>query len=87
MLSMPGFTHDREDAAARRDVIIDTYRFARQKGDKWVYYIDGDAMIRGPHDDSCTVDGVHPNDLGMTRMADAVECVLRRIMAERDILN
>lgn len=87
MLSKPEFIYDREDSAARRDVIIDTYRFAREKGDKWVYYIDGDSMMRGVNDDCCTVDGTHPSDFGMVKMADAVECVLHRIMAERDILN
>ncbi len=81
MLSRPDFTtHDIEDSAARRDVVIDTYRYARENGDKNVYYIDGEGIFRGPEEDSCTVDGSHPNDLGMMKMAEAIGRVLERAL-------
>ena len=58
--------------AARRDVILDTYRHAVESGDRNVYFIDGDSLFAGPHSDLCTVDGCHPNDAGFLRMADVI---------------
>ena len=63
-----------------RRVIFETYHYARDIGDRNVYLIDGEGIFRGPYEDSCAVDGVHPNDLGFALMADAVECVLRRVL-------
>ena len=74
---------DRESDPAhldeRRDVIMDTYRYARANGDKNVYFIDGAEVYRGPYEDMCTVDKCHPNDLGFALMADAVEAQLKKI--------
>ena len=68
--------------AKRRDVIIDTYRYARANGDENIYFIDGTEVFRGPYEDMCTVDKCHPNDLGFALMADAVEAQLRRVFAK-----
>ena len=81
MLSKPDF--DLEPipiAAARRRVVQETYRRARAEGDKRVYYIDGEGIYRGPDRDSCSVDGAHPNDIGFMKMADAIECMLKRAL-------
>lgn len=67
----------------RRDVIIETYRRARENGDKNIYFIDGAEVYRGPYEDMCTVDRCHPNDIGFALMADAVEAQLRRIFEKR----
>ncbi len=80
MISRPDFTANYEDSVARRDVIFDTYRYAREQGDKNVYFIDGEGIFRGEFEDACTVDGTHPNDLGFALMANTVACVLKRIM-------
>lgn len=80
MLSRPDFDIAPRDSEKRRDIIADTYRAARAAGDKHVYYIDGEGIFRGPDRDSCTVDGTHPNDVGMIKMADAIECMLRRAL-------
>lgn len=80
MLSRPDFQHDRAQSIARRNVIIDTYRYALSQGDKNVYYIDGESIFRGCDEDSCTVDGTHPNDLGFAKMAEVIECELRRAL-------
>ncbi len=69
----------------RRDVVIDSYRRACEQGDKNVYYIDGEGMFRGPDADSCTVDGTHPNDLGMMKMADSIGKVLERALRYTDL--
>ena len=47
-----------------------------------VYFIDGESLFRGPFEDCCTVDGCHPNDLGFSYMAEAVTCVLKRIIRD-----
>jgi hypothetical protein len=65
----------------RRDVVYDTYRFAREQGDKNVYYIDGASLFRNVNEDMCTVDSTHPNDYGFYLMADAIESELRWIWA------
>ncbi len=65
-----------------RDVVIDTFRYARQQGDKNVYYLDGSEIFRGYHEDQCTVDGVHPNDMGFALMAEAIGCAIRQALLE-----
>ena len=75
------------DSASRRDVIIDTYRNARQRGDKLVWFIDGEGFFSGPDETDCTIDGTHPNDVGMLKMADTVHRVLLRILNEGPYLT
>jgi len=63
-----------EDILHRRDVILRTYANAVKRGDKKVAFIDGTEVFKEAHKlgvsaDSCTVDGVHPNDLGFACMA------------------
>ncbi|MBR2908292.1 MAG: SGNH/GDSL hydrolase family protein [Clostridia bacterium] len=88
ILSKPDFYRDAppydnfQKNVDRRRVTVDTYHYARDKGDRNVYYIDGQSIFRGPYEDSCTVDGAHPNDLGFSYMADAIECVLRRVLRD-----
>ena len=62
------------DTLRRRDVILRTYVNAIKRGDEHVKFIDGmqvfkEALKLGIPADSCTVDGVHPNDLGFACMA------------------
>lgn len=83
MLSLPDFDNNLASASARRRIVQETYRRARAEGDKHVYYIDGEGIFRGPDRDSCTVDGSHPNDIGMMKMADAIECMVKRALREK----
>lgn len=62
-----------------RDVVYDTYRFARETGDRRVWYLDGNVIFRGAYEDCCTVDGTHPNDFGFVRMADVIGGVLEQM--------
>ena len=87
MLSRPDYFKNVEDSIARRQVVIDTFHYAVAKGDKNVYYIDGASMFRGPFEDCCTVDGVHPNDLGFSKMAEAVYAVLARVLRDDTFLK
>ena len=83
MMSRVDFDCNYNENVARRDVIIDTYRYARAQGDRNVYLIDGESVFRGKYVDLCTVDGVHPNDLGFALMADAVEATLTRALTQQ----
>jgi prepilin-type processing-associated H-X9-DG protein len=53
-----------------------------KQGDKNVAYVDGSAAMGGRYANAYTVDGVHPNDAGFLRLADAigreVETMLRK---------
>ncbi len=60
----------KSDAKARRDVIMNTYRYAKSLGDNNVYFIDGAGVFRG-YEDMTTVDTCHPNDFGFFLMANA----------------
>ena len=50
-------------------------------GDKNIYFLDGSTLL-GKDYDECTVDGVHPTDLGFMRMADGIGPVLRKILKQ-----
>ena len=68
----------------RRNVIMDTYRYARAQGDRSVYFIDGESVFRG-YSDMATVDTVHPGDLGFMLMARAVSETLKRAITQKYI--
>ena len=63
----------------RRDFQRKTIDDLRASGDANVHFLDGSDLL-GDRFDECTVDGVHPTDLGFMRMADAIEPVIRRIL-------
>jgi len=48
-------------------------------GDTNIYFLDG-SVILGDDYDECTVDGVHPTDLGSLRIAHAMKPVLEEIL-------
>ena len=53
---------------------------AKENGDKKVYFIDGETLFEGDFCMSCTIDGVHPNDLGFYRMAQVIGKVVAEAM-------
>ena len=75
---------DYRDSPARRDVIRVTYDHAVARGDQNVWFIDG-ALFYGDCDrDMCSADTVHPNDLGMYRMATAIRPYLEEALARSE---
>ena len=80
MISRPDVATNPDSAIERRDVVIDSFRKARAAGDKNVYYIDGETFFLGEFENECTMDGVHPNDLGFTLMANSIGRVLTHIL-------
>ena len=62
---------------ARRRVIETTMENAQKRGDKNVFFINGfefsrESLRRGVTPSDCTVDGIHPNDLGFSCMAKVI---------------
>ena len=54
-----------------RKVVMESFNKAKERGDN-VYFIDGKKIFEGEFYDCCTVDGLHPNDYGFVKMADAL---------------
>ena len=79
MVSRPDY-RNHEDAEPRRQIIMESYRKARELGDENVYFVDGKEFFTGKYADMCTVDGCHPNDLGFSFMADHIGAVLKKIL-------
>ncbi len=53
----------------------------QKAGDRNIYFLDG-AKLLGKDYWECTVDGVHPTDLGFYRMAIGIEPILRKIFSK-----
>ncbi|NQU11453.1 SGNH/GDSL hydrolase family protein [bacterium] len=51
----------------------------RSAGDANIHFLDGGTLL-GEHAHECTVDGVHPTDLGFMKMSATIEPVVRRIL-------
>lgn len=85
MISRPNFLHDRNLSIANREVILDTFRYAKDNGDKNAYFLDGEGLFHGPYEDSCSVDDLHPNDIGMMRMGDVIGRKLERMLRGRKL--
>jgi hypothetical protein len=72
MVTKPDFAKPRDttDEAKRRAVIHKNFMKGIEKGDKNLYFIDGESFFAGYADGGdCTVDGCHPTDLGFFSMA------------------
>lgn len=79
MMSRPAFHHF-SDAKDRRKVIENTYKNALKAGDKNVYYIDGESFFGYDDREICTVDKIHPNDLGFYKMAKTILPVMKKVL-------
>jgi lysophospholipase L1-like esterase len=51
----------------------------KNAGDNNIYFLDGSEIL-GEDFDECTVDGVHPTDLGSLRIARAIQSVVESIL-------
>ena len=70
----------RDRHATSRAALKAAYEGLVADGVKGLYYVPGDTLLGA--DGESTVDGSHPNDLGMMRMADALEPVLRPLLGK-----
>ena len=55
-----------------RQIAMKTYLDASNSGDKRVFFLDGAAMMADQCTEDALIDGVHPCDLGIRRMAYAI---------------
>ncbi|GAB2697678.1 SGNH/GDSL hydrolase family protein [Paenibacillus thermoaerophilus] len=76
------YESSRDLANRRRQILIDNVERCRAAGDDRVYFLDGSTLLGEDHYEECTVDGVHPTDLGFMRMADGLTPVVQRILRE-----
>lgn len=82
MMSMPKARYDAQNRE-RREVIKQTYKNAVARGDRHVWFIDGEQFFGETDRDLCSLDTIHPNDLGFYRMAKIIEPVLREALQAR----
>ena len=81
MISRPDIRlGERSEVPGRRNVIKNSYEKAVASGDKNVYFIDGSKFFEGLNADECTVDGIHPTDLGFHRMSEIIGDLLKKVL-------
>ena len=73
-------TKDIKRLTGIRAIAMNTYLKAQTQGDKNVYFIDGFEALGGAESQECTVDGIHPTDLGFYNMAKALQPVLKFVL-------
>ena len=75
-------THEdrRIDRDRCRDMQAAAVQTAMENGDGPIEFLDGSTLL-GDDFDECTVDGVHPTDLGFMRMAHGLTPPIRRMLA------
>lgn len=77
-MSVPCFDNFK-NAEERRNVLHQSFLKARELGDDNVYFIDGETIFSEKDREICTVEGIHPNDLGFYRIAKAIEKLYQEI--------
>ena len=74
-----GFGDPKESDQAKKNIELKrAYNTLKDSGLKQIYYKKGAGMIGDDYEG--TVDGVHPNDLGMMRMAESLEPAVKKIV-------
>ena len=66
----------------RKQTIRTTYENAIAAGEKNVYFVDGKTIYAPVGRGACTVDHIHPNDIGFLMMANAFEPIIRDIFSK-----
>ncbi len=64
----------------RRQIIYNTYRKAKENGDENIYFVDGKNFYGDFAREACSVDNLHPNDLGCFRMASYLYPIVKYIL-------
>lgn len=80
IVTRPDYYPNEEKHSKLWAVIRDTYDRAIAAGDENVYFVDGRHLFDGEFYDSCTSDGIHPNDLGFYRMAEKIGPVVAKAL-------
>ena len=53
---------------------------AINEGDTNVYFIDGESLFGNKERELCSIDMMHPNDIGFLRMPDTIKPVVRKFL-------
>ncbi|MHA6483467.1 SGNH/GDSL hydrolase family protein [Paenibacillus sp. strain BS8-2] len=75
---------ERTDRRQRRTFARKMVMKLNHEGDDRLFFIDGEKLL-GSRFDECTVDGVHPNDLGFSRIAKGIYNKLRKIIEDSSV--
>lgn len=75
--------NDYEDKDKRREIVYRTFKRAKEAGDGNVYFLDGYEFFQKSMADACTVDNIHPTDIGMFYMAKSLYPILYDILKNR----
>ena len=67
----------------RQEIIYKTYQDAKVEGDENVYFLDGQTLYSEPGIDLCTVDCVHPNDIGFYFTAKAIAPFVKKMLEKK----
>ncbi len=73
--------NDRERHEAKRRALVAAYERLKASGVANLHYLDGEHLVG--EDGEAAVDGSHPSDLGMMRIAESLEPVLNRVLTPR----
>ncbi len=79
MLSNPNYMLDPKANEERLSVIRTTYENARKNGDDNVYLVSGKNFYGDDDIYACTVDKIHPNDIGFYHMAKEIRKTLEPV--------
>ena len=79
-VSSPNSVYKGESMYDRMKVVENTYRYAIANGDNKVFFIDGQTIYPDDIRFDCTVDGIHPNDLGAYMITEKIERTLKKIL-------
>jgi len=69
---------EESDSEKKRVELRRAFQVLQSAGIQQIYYQKGDGMIGYDHEG--TVDGVHPNDVGMMRMAESLQHAIQKIL-------
>jgi lysophospholipase L1-like esterase len=73
--------------ADRRRIAMQTYLNAAASGDTRVFYLDGASMMADDCSEDALIDGVHPSDLGIRRMAYSIGAAVDEIMRHFELYD
>ena len=81
-VSLPNRPDSDPECMARKQIILNTYHNALAAGDTKVWFADGSKMWgkTSRQREFCTVDGLHPNDMGFYGMAKGLYPILKEIL-------
>lgn len=81
ILSSPNYYKAPDYFQQRLEIIKHTYASARKRGDKKVRFLSGKSLYQSlNHISDCTIDNLHPNDLGFAHMATQVTKQLQKMI-------